>query len=109
MNKDCYLCLGPQALIVLAQAVLRLEDGVGVKARVRAHLGGPFSGCPMDQSGRKPHARPPGFLWPIFGEPVGQTPHLCPQDRGQRVWKGSQQELEGLQGGPAAVPELPVP
>ena len=38
MNKECYLCLGPQALIVLAQAVLCLEDGVGVKASIISNL-----------------------------------------------------------------------
>lgn len=46
----------------------------------QAHLGGPSSGRPMDQSGRKPHARPPGFSG-ISSESSGQTP---PVPTGQR-------------------------
>lgn len=47
MNKDCYPCLGPQALIVLAQAVvLRLEDGAGAVARVRLIWEGHLLGAP---------------------------------------------------------------
>lgn len=96
MNKDCYLCLGPQAIIVLAQAVLHLEDGVGVKARVRLIWEGHLLGAPWT---RVAENLTPGPLVSLaYLRRAQGRHHLCPQDRGQRVWKGSQQGAEDLAG-----------